>query len=360
MSYTIASYAIRFIIFLTVFCVLAISGCVDNGKDLSHLSDRMPGNSSITITDDLERTLVLSEPADDIVSLSSDATILLLVIGAGDTLTGVSGSPTTYPHLAEKMPRAVSVDGGYSTTPDVERIVSMKPDIVILMTSTSPSVAEKLARANIPYIYIDGYKLADIPREVIQLGLLTGKKEGADRYNAFYHKYRDLIDKRVGSLPESMRPFVYYEGSSDCSTVGNGSGGDSLIRMAYGRNIAGDIDVQWPIVSPEWIIQQNPQVMVKIAYESYLNNSTIQDMYDNTMNRSTLSPTDARKNSRIYIINHRIAYGPVGIITLVYMTKAFYPEIFTDIDPTEILAEYDREFLSGSMIDNPFYPPGNR
>ncbi|WP_319578814.1 ABC transporter substrate-binding protein [uncultured Methanospirillum sp.] len=313
-------------------------------------------NSSITIIDDLGRSVSFTKSVSHIASLSSDATTLLLVIGAGNALTGVSGTPLTFPYMAEKMPNATLLGGTYGTTPDVEQIVTLNPDVVILMTTTNSIVADKLNQTHIPYIYVDGYKLADIPKEVSLLGKLTGQTENASKYNSFYQKYQDIIKDRIGSTPESLRPTVYYEGGSSFSTVGNTSGGDSLIKMAGGRNIAGDINVPWPQVSPEWVIQQNPDVFIKIAYPGSLNNSTIQDIQAVCLNQSTLSPINAIKNGRVYVINQKITYNSIGIVALMYMAKAIYPDKFSDIDPGEMLSEYDREFLPGSTIDNPYYP----
>lgn len=352
-----SSHIIAYLILIILLIAGTLtSGCLDTQSGSGTKLSDTPVNSSITVVDDLGRSVSFQKPVSQIVSLSSDATTLLLVIGAGDTLTGVSGTPLTYPYMAEKMPNATSLGGTYGATPDVEQIVTLNPDVVILMTTTNSIVADKLNQTHISYIYVDGYKLADIPAEVSLLGKLTGNTEKAEKYNSFYRKYQDIIKDRVGSIPESMRPAVYYEGGSSFSTVGNTSGGDSLIRMAGGRNIAGDINVPWPQVSPEWVIQQDPDVFIKIAYPNSLNNSTIQDIQDTTLHQNTLSPINAIKNRRVYVINQKITYNSIGIIALMYMAKAIYPDKFTDIDPDEMLSEYDHEFLPGSKVDNAYYP----
>jgi len=338
---------------------IMVTGCTYTPKSNTSPVINFHNETEIIITDDLSRTITLPHHANRIVSLSSDATTMLLVVKAGKTLMGVSGTPGTTPYLAEKMPNAISLGGSYSSPPDVEKIVTLNPDVVILMTTTNQVVAAKLNQTHIPYIYIDGYKLAEIPREISVLGVLTGRESDAEPYNAFFHKFYNCIEKRIGDIPNEQKPTVYYEGGSDFSTVGDTSGGDSLIRMAGGRNIAGNISTQWPVVSPEWVIQQNPEVMFKIAYQNSLNNSTMEGIFAETQNRVSLSQIKAVRNNRVFVINHDIAYNTMGIIALMYMAKACYPDQFADINPDDMVREYDQNFLPGSWIDNPYYPDLN-
>jgi iron complex transport system substrate-binding protein len=252
------------------------------------------------------------------------------------------------------MPNAVSI--GEGSSPDIEKIITLRPDVVLLMSTSNPTLAEKLQGANISYAYIDGYKLANIPDEIRILGILTSHTGQANRYIAFYSTNHDLVNGRLSSVSAAERPRVYFEGNSDYSTVGKTSGGDSLIRMAYGKNIGSSLGVPWPIVSPEWVMSQDPQVVIKIAYPSTLNNSTISGIFHSVIMRPSLNSTSAGRDGRVYVLHHRVTYNTQGIVSLVYLAKAMYPELFTDIDPDEILLEYDREFLPGSYLENSFYP----
>ncbi len=330
-------------------------GCIDQISATSFNPYQVAGNSSIiTIMDIKERNLTFSGPVHRIICQSSDAAVFLMVIGAGNDIVGVPESTLSYPYQRNLVPDAVSI--GESSAPDVEKIIALHPDVVILMTSSNPQIAEKLHAARIPYLYIDGYRLLEIPREVRILGLLTNRSEKAEQYVSFYSQYLHLVDERLSSVPDAERPRVYFEGNSAYSTVGKTSGGDSLIQMAYGKNIGRNLDVPWPVVSPEWVMSQDPQVIIKIAYPSTLNNSTMSGIFDNVIMRPSLNSTSAGRNGRVYVLHHRVTYNAQGIASLVYLVKAMYPEQFTDIDPDEILLEYDREFLPGSYIENSFYP----
>jgi iron complex transport system substrate-binding protein len=335
--------------------LIICAGCInqDYNTGMGHHPEKS-GNNSVTLTDMKGRTLIFSGPVNRIVCQSPDAAMLLMVIGAGKYIVGVPGTMLTYPYQASKMPDAVSIGSGSS--PDLEKIANLHPDVAIIMTSSNPLIAEKLQEAHIPYLYIDGYKLANIPDEMGILGNLTNKTAEAEKYENFYSRYFTIINQRLSSIPECERPTVYFEGSTDYSTVGNTSGGDSLIRMAYGNNIAGSLGEPWPVVSPEWVLKEDPHIIIRIAYPGDLANATLSEIHTNILLRPTLNTTSAAKNNRVFIMHHRITSNAQGIASLVYLAKAFYPDSFTDIDPDEVLLEYDHEFLPGSYVENSFYP----
>jgi len=188
------------------------------------------------------------------------------------------------------------------------------------------------------------------------LGKIIGNTTESQKYINYYQDYFDLVNSRLNAIPESNYPKVYFEGSSPYSTVGKGSGGDSLIRTARGRNIAGDLGSQWPTVSPEWVVQENPDVIIKVAYPDETVNASLSQIREAVMKRPGLSGTNAVKTGQVYIINEKVAYGNQGIITLLYIAKCLYPGQFSDIDPKKELHNYAAMFLPGSDDLDAFYP----
>ena len=93
------------------------------------------------------------------------------------------------------------------------------------------------------------------------LGMITGKEKKADELAAYVSSITSLVKTRVSGVSDDSRPRVYFE-LGDFSAAANQSGGDWLINTAGGRNTAENSTVQWVKVTPEWIIAQNPDVII--------------------------------------------------------------------------------------------------
>jgi iron complex transport system substrate-binding protein len=311
--------------------------------------------NGISFVDASGQAVVLPGPPQRIVCLNSDSARVLVAIGSGDKIVGVLESTTKDTELMKRMPSAISIGGIYNQ-PNIEQVISLRPDVVITLTSSSPALMQRLNQANITVIYLDGYIIEKMPRFIENVALISGSPASADRYLDYYHHYFDLVNSRLADVPPDRFPKVYFEGSSDYSTVGQGSGGDSLIRVAHGKNIAGSITTQWPMVSPEFVVNQDPEVIIKIAYPAMLNNFTISQIREQMIARPGISETRAAKTGQVFVINSYAAYGDQGIITLLYCAKALYPDRFADIDPEQLLYEYSRDFIPGQDNLTAYYP----
>jgi iron complex transport system substrate-binding protein len=281
---------------------------------------------------------------------------MLAAIGAGDLIYGVTPSVVESPFLMDRMPHAQSIGAG--SAPDIEFIISLKPDVVLIPTTSgnSAQLAEKFSMANITYLNIDGFIITQIPEEIRILGNLSGHSDDAERYLRFYTQYKNIINSRLESVPLSNYPDVYIESNPELCTYGKGSGGDSLVRMAYGANIAGNLENYYPYVSQEWLMDKNPDIIIKIVSKNYYANTTITGAFQKLQSRTSVSGTNAVKNHRIYILNNEVTYDTRGIIAQLYLAKTFYPEKFWDINPDEVLREYSTEFLPWPEGEIPIYP----
>ena len=86
-----------------------------------------------------------AKPPARIVSLIPATTEMLFAVGAGDRVVGV-GSFDRFPPEVEKLPRV-----GALLDPDVERILALRPDLVVVYRSQTDLLAQ-LARAQIPVV----------------------------------------------------------------------------------------------------------------------------------------------------------------------------------------------------------------
>ena len=135
---------------------------------------------TISFSDSFGQTLVLNESPKRIVCLNGDSARILVAIGAGDTVVGVLESTTKDTALMKKLPYAVSIGGAYNQ-PNIEQVISLKPDLVIALTSASPSLMGKLTEANVTVVYLDGYVIEKMPQFVESISAIGGSPSLADR-----------------------------------------------------------------------------------------------------------------------------------------------------------------------------------
>jgi len=299
--------------------------------------------ADVTFTDTSGETITLPNPADRIVCLNSDSAEAIVALGAGNKVVGITDSTMTDAALMKHLPKAVSV--GEWQTPGVERILAMKPDAVISYSSSRPKNADQLQNAGIRLIYLDCYKFNTLAHDIEAVGTLIGAEDKAKAYIAFMKKWEDEVISRTKNISGEEMPSVYIEGYSDYSAQGKDSGIDLLMSIAKGKNLAADLGEQWPKVTPEWIISKNPEIIIKAA--SVKPDKTLGQIREGVLSRTGFESLDAVKDKKVYVLNGDLIYGPRSPAGLVYLAKILHPDKFKDIDPSDVLKEYAKEFVSG-------------
>lgn len=214
-----------------------------------------PPRATHAVTDDEGRALVLPVRPERVVSLAPNITETIFAIGAGDRVVG----DTLYCDYPEEAKAKEHV--GDTLRPDLERIVALKPDLVLISTSSQlEDTVGRLEQVGIPTFVLASRDFADVLASVERLGDLLDAGEPARALAASLRARADEVARRVSARP-APKVFVMV-GDRPLITAGRGTFVDDLVRRAGGVSISGDEASDWPQYSPEAVIARAPETIV--------------------------------------------------------------------------------------------------
>ena len=210
--------------------------------------------AACVVTDDAGATLHLNQPAKRIISLAPDLTEILFAIGAGNQTTGViSGSD--FPPAAKQVMQVGSYTGV-----DLERIVSLHPDLIVTWSNTFSRQLATLSKFSIPIYHAAPRNLEDIPRTIKNFGCLTGSSVKANQLAAQFSRQLQYLRHRY-ARQKPVRVF-YQIGDYSLITINKNSWINQVIEICGGKNIFADSSMIAPEISWEAVVTMNPDVIV--------------------------------------------------------------------------------------------------
>jgi len=204
------------------------------------------------VVDDRGQRLQWSEAPQRIVSLLPSVTESVCALGACDRLVGVDNY-SNWPAQAAALPHV----GGLEDA-NVERIVSLRPDVVLL--SRSARVTERLEALGLRVLAFEPDSLADLERVLGQLGTLLGREEQA---RALWRDMNAGVAKVAAGLPPQARGVrVYFEVASTPYAASESSFiGQVLSRLGAANVVPGALG-PFPKLNPEFVLKANPQLIM--------------------------------------------------------------------------------------------------
>jgi iron complex transport system substrate-binding protein len=198
------------------------------------------------------------DPAPRIVSLAPSLTEILFAIGAGGCVVGRT-DVCNYPTEATAVP----VVGGFGK-PSIEALAAQKPTHIFSVDLEDQSLPLLFTRLGWRSERIPCSRLDDIPNAVLAVGRLSGRTNAAVR---LADEIRTGVASRLPAAgrtatPPSVLVIVWWE---PLMTVGRPSFIADLVALAGGRIITSDIDRDYFTVSEEWVLRQNPDVILSLG-----------------------------------------------------------------------------------------------
>ncbi len=209
----------------------------------------------VVVMDDDGQEIRLPAPAARIVSLAPHITETLFAAGAGDLIVGTVRY-SDYPDAAKKIPRV-----GDNTILDLERIVSLKPDVIVAwFHGNSERQVAKVRALGIPIFQSRQKTLADISSSLSRMGALTGREESARRAAAAYAARLEAL--RAKFATRSRVDVFFQVWTNPLLTINGDQIISDVIRLCGGRNIFEHSGLLVPTVDREAVASANPEAIV--------------------------------------------------------------------------------------------------
>ena len=273
--------------------------------------------SSQRFKDEVGKEVIVSFPPKKIVSLAPNITEILFSLGLDQEIVGVS----IHCNFPEKANSKVRV-GSYISL-DFEKIVSLKPDLIIATgAGNTRDMVERLERLGFPTYVIFPKNVDNVMESVSHLSQLVGReKEGAEIIQDMRRRRERVVALTLG-LP---RPRVFLQiGEAPIVTVGKNSFADDLIRLAGGNNVAGNEKETYPRFGMEEILKRSPEVILISSMNPRGNYQKV------LLEWSRWKTIPAVKHGQIYLIDSDLIDRPSPRIIegLEEIARILHPERF--------------------------------
>ena len=194
-----------------------------------------------------------------IISLVPAVTEMLFAIGAGNEVVGVSSYDRFPPEVATRPKVGALID------PDFERILSLKPDLVVVYGSQAELIA-RLGRAQLPLFNYRHAGLGDVTSTIRELGTRIGRGAEADQVAAAIERDIAAIRTRVAGRPKPRTVLVFGRepGSLRGIYVSAGIGFmHDMLDAAGGADVFADIARQSLQATTEVLLARAPEVIIE-------------------------------------------------------------------------------------------------
>jgi iron complex transport system substrate-binding protein len=198
-----------------------------------------------------------------IVSLVPAVTEMLFALGAGPRVVGVS-SFDHFPPEVERLPRV-----GALLDPDIERILSLRPDLVVVYRSQTDVLAQ-LGRAQVPLFVYSHAGLADVTVTLRRLGERIGLGTEAERLATEIERRIEAI-RATSAKATRPRTLVVFGRDAFALRGIYASGGigfvHDMVTAAGGDNVFIDAKREAVQATTELIIARAPEVIIELRAE---------------------------------------------------------------------------------------------
>lgn len=321
---------------------------------------------TLTITDHAGDTVTVPKKIERIVvaDIYPLPSVLSIFFDSADKLVGIAGPSMTAAKnsiLSELYPEILSAETGFidGTSINIEEVISLDPDVVFY-SAGSDGIKDELDKAGIPAVAISAAKweydaIETLNNWIELLSQMFPENDKAELVKKYSNEKYEFVQSRVKDIPEDERAkafFLFQYSDSSITTSGRMFFGQYWAEAIGAVNVGGEMETAYSTaVDLEQIYAWDPSII----FITNFNSAKPEDIYGNTVGAYDWSGIDAVVNKRVYKMPLGMyrSYTP-GIdtpITLLWLAKTAYPELFEDIDITQETKDYYKELFGIELSD---------
>lgn len=311
------------------------------------------------ITDSLGRKIELNLPIkSSVVACSHDIELIASIGNSLEKIIGVD-APTFRDKAAygNRWQENQQI-GQNQRNLNYEKIVELKPDIVVLPHNGSWQDAEKkLEPFGIKVVVINAYYTGDFRKNCELIGKLYGQEKEAEEFVSYFEKQLAYVQKQLKNVPKRK---VYFEYRSANVSVTPGRPYYKMVEYSGVKNIFDDANN--PRIDGEEILRRNPDYVIKASEENARGAYTPPSLEEfkarkkRLLDRAGWEDLNAVKNDRILLLSHYAFGGASEITGSLYMAKFVYPEYLPDLHPEQVMKTWVEKYMHNKHLEGHTYP----
>lgn len=316
---------------LVLVFLLSLVGCAQEAS--------APVDNTITVKDQLGRTVTLPKDITKVTGTHIVGPNIIYALGEKDKLVdqGIPGLLGT---------ALCKVDPDYAAKPtvmhgasyNIEEVIALNPQVSFVYVPSNEDMIDQFENAGIKAVAIKGETIEDSYEAIRLIAKVLNCEDKGEAYIVECNKLLQLVEDRLGNIPEEDRPRVMFAGPKSVYTVASGEMlNTTLLEMAGAVSVSKDLKGSWTEVSPEQVATWNPDIII-------LGSSL--DIYgdDQIYNNPHFKTVKAIQERKVYSMPSNIGWwdfpAPNCVLGVVWMAKKFYPDKFADIDMTQVADDF--------------------
>ena len=222
-----------------------------------------------------------------IVVLDPATVEMIYMLGAEDKIVGVANLERSKVWPEEKVAKLESV--GTFMKPSLEKIIALKPDLVITSALTDDNLNNGLKSNNIESKRIQANSIEEIFTNFMEVAKMLGKENEANKIIAEKRAKLEEIKK----MATINKKGLFVMSASPLMVFGNDNLPNDIMKLLNIKNIAENQKGRNPIVTPEFIMKENLDIIITLLP----NPSQI------VATNPQLKNVNAIKNSKFIVVN---------------------------------------------------------
>ena len=182
---------------------------------------------------------------------------ILFKIGGEKSIVAIAKTSRSKIHPSDKVDKLVSI--GNVSNLNLEKVVEYKPDLIVVSSMMLRNV-EAIKKMGYKVIVSNASNLNGILDTISVTGIISGKKDEAEKLRKECSLKLEKIEKENSKKTSKLKGAILFSISPMSAFSENSIPGDVLKHLGV-INIAANVPGQRPILSPEYILKENPDFL---------------------------------------------------------------------------------------------------